>query len=113
MQELDHLEVLCGLGGKNSIVSSDRLAEVQELAQAMAAKLAEKTGDTDEDGGGVIINLKRAIKRIKEEYKDMQMTTAMVQQQIMSYRVEQASLLRKKKGGARRRRRQGSDGDDN
>ena len=104
LQELNDLEAQSGIGGKNTIVISEKLAEVQELAQEMAAKLAEKTGETDDDGGGPIMNLKRAIKRIKEESQDMQLTTAMVQQQIMTYRIEQATVNRKKRGGAGWRR---------
>ena len=107
LQELDDLEAQSGIGGKNTIVISEKLAEVQELAQEMAAKLAEKTGETDDDGGGPIMNLKRAIKRIKEESQDMQLTTAMVQQQIMTYRIEQATVNRKKRGGAGGRKRRG------
>jgi hypothetical protein len=115
------LDVLSGLNGKNSIIISDRLAEVQEQVDDMTRKLAEKTGETDEDGGGTIMNLKRAIKRIKEEVKEMHMTSAMVQQQVMSCRVEQASATRKKKmsskkkqgGGAySRRSRQRGNSDD-
>lgn len=115
------MEVLSGLSGKNSIIISDKLAEVQEQVEEVAAKLAEKTGETDADGGGSVMNLKRAIKRIKDESLEMQLTTAMLQQQIMNFRIEQATTNRKKKSGqkkkggpsySRRKRNQGNDDDD-
>lgn len=97
-QELDRLELLSTHGGKNSIACSDRLAEVQEAAQEAASRLAEKTGETDENGvgGGGLLGLKRATQRIKEEVREMTVTIAMVQQQVMQYRVEQAAAGRKK-----------------
>ncbi len=102
---MDLLESRSGSGGKNTSSLTDKLADIQEQVQDVVAKLAEKTGgDNADEGGGTIMNIKRAIKRIKEEAKDMQMKTAMIQQQLMNCRKEQMALnLKRKKHGRKKK----------
>ena len=87
------MDVLSGLNGKNSIIISDRLAEVQEQVDDMTRKLAEKTGETDEDGGGTIMNLKRAIKRIKEEVKEIEARTEIKRAELKPLKRENTNLV--------------------
>ena len=96
LQELDRLEEKATVGGKNIAKLTDKLAEAQEIAQEMASKLSERTEQTDDSGNSTLLNLKRAMQRIKEESKDMQIRTAIVQQQLMLHLKQQAATARKK-----------------
>lgn len=98
-QEMDRLDILSGLEGRNTSALTDRLAEVQEQVEEALARLAEKTGqgDGDEDGGGAVMNLRRAIKRIKGETVDMELQTAMLQTRLWTCRKEQVALSRKRR----------------
>mmetsp|Transcript_23171 Transcript_23171/g.33972 ORF Transcript_23171/g.33972 Transcript_23171/m.33972 type:complete len:1021 (-) Transcript_23171:170-3232(-) len=81
---------------KHIAASSDKLAEAQEALTEVNERLNLKTGENgDGDGGGMLVNLKRAIKTIKEENKEMTIRTGLIHSELMTIRKSDVSLRRR------------------
>lgn len=66
---------------------SNRLGEIQETLQEATDELVMKTGETDSgDGNTTLINLKRAIKSLKEESRDLHLRTGLLYSELLNIR---------------------------
>ncbi|CAE7718705.1 ift57 [Symbiodinium microadriaticum] len=110
-QELDSLEERSSSGSKKTIAGSEKLAEIQDTLNELTDQLEAKTGDGgDGDGSSAAVKLKRAIKSIKEEVREMSLRTAMLQTEILAVKkmdinMKRKSASRKQKARSRRNRK--------
>ena len=108
-QELSELEERSSSKSKRSVAISEELAEIQDAVNEVARQLEMKTGEGgDGDGSGAAVRLKRAIKSIKEEVREMSLRTAMLQTEILAQKKRDIMSKRKNATLTRKGRSRGS-----
>jgi hypothetical protein len=108
IQALNDFEAKLSDGSKKVASRSEKLAEVEELLITAMEELSSKTGGEDgEEGGGksAILNLKRAIKGLREEGKEMSMRCGLLQCELISVQKNTVELGRKRQNKKSRSRR--------
>lgn len=102
MIELENRQRECT---KSVSMYSNRLGEIQDILQETLEQLALKTGETDSgDGNSTVINLKRAIKSLKEESRDLHLRTGLLHSEILDIR---KSVIREKAAQRQTKRKKG------
>ena len=108
-QELCALEERSSNVSKQMLASSEQLAEIQDAVNEMTMQLEAKTGEGgDGHGSGAAVKLRRAIKCVKEEVREMSLRTAMLQAEILALRKIDVLSQRKKDIQKRKGRNRGS-----
>jgi hypothetical protein len=89
---------------KNVTSNSNRLSEVQDLLQEAVEELETKTGEGGDNEGGnsMVMNLKRAIKSLKEESRDLHLRSSLVQTELLGIRKTITTEKRKKQETTRK-----------